>query len=150
MSQAIISSQTIAKTGRYSITTNRRSDTDILSIYVNRVRKVSTETGPIAGISDIKLEEGDVIESTGELTITPVQLLYAMGSKDTDLVPAGTPLRCHYYRPDDQGPIEHPEGGGLSKTLPWCIRFQLNPKCNNDLEHCDVGWNRPDPRDGYR
>jgi hypothetical protein len=66
-----------------------------------------------------------------------------------DIVPVGPPLKCPYYRAgeDTDGSLRQISD---SENLPWCVRFQLNPTCGNNLEECDVGWNRPDPREGYR
>lgn len=57
------------------------------------------------------------------------------------ILPIGERCDCKFFDP------AVPEGDSLK---PFCTRFQITPTCTGDLELCDVGWNRPDPREGYR
>lgn len=67
MSQVFASVQTIDKDGEYRICAVRTSHDDVLSVYVNRVKKLSSDDIEVRGV--LLLEAGDVVESTGDLTV---------------------------------------------------------------------------------
>jgi len=55
------------------------------------------------------------------------------------------PIRCTFYSEEVTG-----KPGRFDTLEPWCMKFQLIPKCGNDINCCDVQMFAPDPRDGYR
>lgn len=68
MSQKFTASQVITKDGEYRVRARRTTDTDLLSVYVNRVKKFFSEGGDeVAGT--LMLEAGDLVESTGDLSV---------------------------------------------------------------------------------
>lgn len=71
MSQRFAFSIVIIESGRYTVSAKRLDD-DLLSIYVNRVKKVWDDTGRPAIMDQLDLQKDDVIESTGELEISKV------------------------------------------------------------------------------
>lgn len=71
----------------------------------------------------------------------------ATGCDETDtLISVGEPVPCRYFDPAGTD-----EGADASqRSLPFCRHFQINPRCEGDLNKCDVLMFAPDPRDGYR
>lgn len=67
MSQTFTAAQTIKADGRYCVRATRTSELDALSVYVNRVKKLSSTGNEVTGV--LSLETGDAVESTGDLTI---------------------------------------------------------------------------------
>ena len=67
MAQAFAASQVVAEDGEYRVRATRIATTDLLSVYVNRVKKLHSDSEEVIGV--LRLQAGDVVESTGELTI---------------------------------------------------------------------------------
>lgn len=72
--QKFLTSFVIPQDGRYALVATRTDETDpgLLSIYINRVKKVWEAPGGqdfIAGT--FPLEKNDQIDSTGTLNVTP-------------------------------------------------------------------------------
>lgn len=69
MSQHFARSYVIKQPGFYTIKAERLPETDILSVYVNRVKKLWSDTEDTVESHPVPLGNGDVIESTGTLTL---------------------------------------------------------------------------------
>jgi len=70
VSQAIQSSFVCTKPGRYVVKATRTDTTDLLSVYVDRVKKLWTDDPVNQQVTGtLKLSTHDVVESTGTLTI---------------------------------------------------------------------------------
>lgn len=68
--QSMHAAHVVTVPGTYAIRAVRVPETDLLSIYINRVRKVqSTED---ATSLTVALTKSDLVESTGTLEVTPV------------------------------------------------------------------------------
>lgn len=66
MSQTFAAAQTITKDGQYRVRAVRGADA-FLSVYVNRVKRLSSEADTVEGV--LLLEVGDVVEATGTMAI---------------------------------------------------------------------------------
>lgn len=70
MSQAFTASYDVPTNGTYLIRAERLGTTDLLSLYVNRVRKASTADKAASYIeTELALKAGDLVESTGALVV---------------------------------------------------------------------------------